>query len=129
MVEPARPGPGYLPRQVAIDAYGDGGFRFAEMSHRGPLLCLPSGLYAWTTTDPAGLAVDHFARIIAEAEQIELLIVGTGPNLFPLAAPIREALRGVGVKPEVMNTGAAVRTYNVLFTENRAVAGAFFAVI
>ncbi|MCC2113697.1 MAG: Mth938-like domain-containing protein, partial [Hyphomicrobiales bacterium] len=58
-----------------------------------------------------------------------LLIIGTGPDLFPLAIPLREALRRSGVKPEVMNTGAAVRTYNVLFAENRAVAGAFFAVI
>ena len=125
----SRPGPGYLPRQVAIDAYGDGGFRFAEMSHRGPLLCLPSGLYAWTVTDPVGLAVEHFARIFAEAERIELLIVGTGPDLFPLAAPLRDALRQAGIRPDIMNTGAAVRTYNVLFAENRAVAGAFFAVI
>ena len=30
-----------------IEAYGKGGFRFAGMSHRGSLLCLPDGIWAW----------------------------------------------------------------------------------
>ena len=31
----------HLPQGAAIDAYGKGGFRFAGMSHRGSILCLP----------------------------------------------------------------------------------------
>ncbi len=34
-----------------IDGYGKGGFRFGGMSHRGSLLCLPSGIWAWPVTD------------------------------------------------------------------------------
>ena len=41
-------------RTGAIDSYGRGGFRFAGMSHRGSLLCLPSGIYAWPVTEPDG---------------------------------------------------------------------------
>ena len=37
----------HLPRQALIDAHGGGGFRFAGMSHRGSLLCLPDGIWAW----------------------------------------------------------------------------------
>ena len=37
----------HLPYPVPIDAYGNGGFRFATMSHRGSLLCLPDGIWAW----------------------------------------------------------------------------------
>ena len=33
----------HLPQGAAIDAYGKGGFRFAGMSHRGSILCLPQG--------------------------------------------------------------------------------------
>ena len=36
-----------------IDAYGNGGFRFAGMSHRGSLLCLPDGIWAWPVTQCA----------------------------------------------------------------------------
>ena len=35
-----------FPGRAPIDAYGNGGFRFADMSHRGSILCLPSGIYA-----------------------------------------------------------------------------------
>ena len=31
----------HLPRSAPIEAYGKGGFAFADMSHRGSLLCLP----------------------------------------------------------------------------------------
>jgi uncharacterized protein len=39
---------GSYPYQVPIDAYGNGGFRFADMSHKGSLLCLPSGIMTWS---------------------------------------------------------------------------------
>ena len=42
------------PGRAPIDAYGNGGFRFADMSHRGSILCLPSGIYAWPVTDAGG---------------------------------------------------------------------------
>ena len=37
----------HLPLRVPVDGYGKGGCRFGGMSHRGSLLCLPSGLWAW----------------------------------------------------------------------------------
>ena len=38
------------PGSAPIDAYGNGGFRFADMSHRGSILLLPSGIQAWSVT-------------------------------------------------------------------------------
>ena len=40
----------HLPRPAPIEAYGKGGFRFAGMSHRGSLLCLPHGIWASAVT-------------------------------------------------------------------------------
>ena len=37
----------HFPRPAQIDAYGNGGFRFAGMSHQGSILCLPSGIHGW----------------------------------------------------------------------------------
>ena len=42
----------HLPRQALIDSHGEGGFRFAGMSHRGSLLCLPDGIWAWPVDEP-----------------------------------------------------------------------------
>ena len=42
----------HLPRSAPIEAYGNGGFAFAGMSHRGSLLCLPDAIWAWLSTLP-----------------------------------------------------------------------------
>lgn len=124
----AEPGQGYYPYQAQIDAYGNGGFRFADMSHRGSILCLPSGIYGWEPADRPGLSVDDFARVLSEAADIEILLVGTGKDLRPLPAALKAALKEVRISSDPMSTGAAVRTYNVLLAEDRAVAAALIAV-
>ena len=48
------PAPARFPGRAPIDAYGNGGFRFAGMSHRGSILCLPSGIHAWEPLAAAG---------------------------------------------------------------------------
>ena len=42
----------HFPRSAPIEAYGKGGFAFADMSHRGSLLCLPDAIWAWPVTEP-----------------------------------------------------------------------------
>ena len=42
----------HFPGRAPVDAYGNGGFRFAGMSHRGSILCLPSGVHGWQPRDP-----------------------------------------------------------------------------
>jgi uncharacterized protein len=118
----------HFPGRAPIDAYGNGGFRFADMSHRGSILCLPSGIHGWEPADPNALTPDDFARIIDEAAGIEILLVGMGLDLKPLPAGLRQRLRDAGIGADPMSTGAAVRTFNVLLAEERAVAAALIAV-
>src|SRR5581483_9295835 len=67
------------PGRAPIDAYGNGGFRFADMSHRGSLLCLPSGIYAWPPTGVGDIEEPGpFAPALAEGQSLGLLLLGTG---------------------------------------------------
>ncbi|QDB99115.1 Mth938-like domain-containing protein [Mesorhizobium sp. 8] len=118
----------HYPGRAPIEAYGNGGFRFADMSHRGSLLCLPSGIHGWQPADPVALTAADFDKVVAEAEGIEILLVGTGEEIRPLSKTLRAALKEAGIAADPMSTGAAVRTYNVLLAEDRAVAAAFVAV-
>lgn len=118
----------HFPGRAAIEAYGNGGFRFADMSHRGSLLCLPSGIHGWQPADAASLSVADFDKVLAEAGKIEILLVGMGKELRPLPVALRAALKEAGISADPMSTGAAVRTYNVLLAEDRAVAAALVAV-
>jgi uncharacterized protein len=125
MAEPPAP---HYPGRAAIEAYGNGGFRFAQMSHRGSILCLPSGIYAWEETGAEALAADSFARVFEEAQDIGFLLLGTGrKQVFP-SADARDAFTRARIGLEVMDTGAACRTYNVLLAEARPVAAALIAV-
>ena len=118
----------HFPGRSPVDAYGNGGFRFADMSHRGSILCLPSGIHGWEPGDPAALRLEDFERVFRQAEKIEILLVGTGMELKPLPPAMRQAFREAGISTDPMSTGAAVRTYNVLLAEDRAVAAALVAV-
>lgn len=119
---------GFLPGRFPIDAYGNGGFRFADMSHRGSILALPSGIKAWPIGSIAELTDEVLEPVFAEAEEIELLLLGTGVDIAAIPARLRERLREAGIGLDVMQTGAAARTYNVLLAENRKVAAALVAV-
>ena len=118
----------HFPGQAPIDAYGNGGFRFADMSHRGSILCLPSGIHGWHVAEGDVLTVEAFSKVLEDAEGIEVLLVGTGENMRPLPAELKAALKERGISSDPMSTGAAVRTYNIMLSESRAVAAALIAV-
>jgi uncharacterized protein len=118
----------HYPGQAPVDAYGNMGFRFAGMSHRGSILCLPSGIHGWAASDPASLSVADFAKAIEESAGIDVMLVGTGLEPFPLPRELRAALREAGLKAEIMTTSAAVSTFNILVEECRKVAAALIAV-
>lgn len=118
----------HFPGRAPIDAYGNGGFRFAEMSHRGSILCLPSGIHGWSVTEEAGLTEADFELVLSQADKIEILLVGTGNALKPLPKALKQKFRDAGISSDPMSTGAAVRTFNVLLAEDRAVAAALIAV-
>ncbi len=118
----------FFPVRAPINAYGNGGFRFAQMSHRGSILLLPSGIHAWPVTQFSDLIVSDFSRVFDEAADIEFLLLGCGDELQRPPADIREEFREHGTWIEPMATGAAARTWNVLLAEQRAVAAALIAV-
>lgn len=118
----------HFPGRAPIDAYGNGGFRFADMSHRGSILCAASGIYAIDGATPDALALAAFDRLRKDVELQLVLLLGTGrTQVFPSAA-IRKAFADAGIGLEAMDTGAAARTYNVLLAEKRPVAAALLAV-
>ncbi len=120
--------PRHFPHLAPIDTYGNGGFRFAGMSHRGSLICVPSGIYAWQAPAPGAIDGQSLSLVLDEAEAIEILLIGTGREIMPLGRDLRAEIKEAGMSADAMSTGAAVRTLNVLLAEERAVAAALIAV-
>lgn len=117
----------HLPGRHAIERFGAGGFRFAEMSHRGSLLILPSGIWAWPVRTPQDVDDAALARVFAEADDIDF-VFGSGERLAPLPEPLRRRLRERQVAVESMATPHAAHTYNLLLAESRRVAAGLIAV-
>jgi uncharacterized protein len=111
------------PGRQVIERYGPGGFRIAGAVHTGPVLVLPAATEPWAVADLAAVTLESLRRV-AEHGGIEILLVGTGSAMRPLARAIREGLRAAGLRVDAMDTGAACRTYNVLLAEERRVAAA-----
>ncbi|WP_029355253.1 Mth938-like domain-containing protein [Bosea sp. 117] len=127
MADQPRPTTAHLPRQVPIEGYGHGFFHFAGMASSGSILALPSGIHGWAPRAVGEIDAAALAPVLAEAKAIELLIIGTGADPWPLPDALRWRLTDSGLRVDSMPTRAAASTYNVLLAEGRAVAAALLA--
>jgi len=118
----------HLPRAASIEAYGNGGFRFAGMSHRGSLLCFPDGIWAWAVNDARELSEKTLSAVFDRAEDLDFFLIGAGRDPWALPDELRQRFRDVSLSVDTMATGAAVRTYNILLAENRRVGAGLIAV-
>ena len=118
----------HLPRPAEIDAYGNGGFRFADMSHRGSILCLPDGIWAWPPLAAGDVDEAAVELVLARREGIDFFMLGTGRDPMPMPRRLRALFSEAGLNASAMTTGAAVRTYNIMLGENRRVAAGLIAV-
>ena len=125
-------GPGadgrHLPRSALIDAYGNGGFRFAGMSHHGSLLCLPDGIWAWPLKDATEVSAAALELVFSRGEVLDVFLIGAGRDPWPIPERLRARFSALGISVDAMPTGAAVRTYNILLAENRRVGVGLIAV-
>lgn len=118
----------HLPTPVSIDAYGNGGFRFGAMSHRGSLLCLPDGIWAWPVRNVSELTEAALAPIFARAQALDLFLIGAGRDPYALPEPLRARFRALSISVDCLATGPAAQTYNILLGEKRRVGAGLIAV-
>ena len=104
-----------------VDGYGPGFFRIGGKVHEGAVLTGPRGTGGWG-------GYEDSAPLLALAEHVDVLFIGTGAEIALLDRPLRDALESAGLGVEVMSSPAAARTYNVLLGEGRRVALAMLPV-
>jgi uncharacterized protein len=108
------------PGHQVIERYGPSGFRVSGMVYLGPVLVFPDRTVVW---EEAAVTVEGLAQVV-EHGGVELLLLGLGRRMAPVAATLRAAMKESGIAVEAMDTGAACRTYNVLLAEDRRIAAA-----
>jgi uncharacterized protein len=111
------------PAANVIRAYTATGFRIGSRDCAGSVIVSAHTLIeGWRPREMSELGAEDLAPALAL--QPEVLLIGSGARqIFP-APQLLAVLCRSKVGFEVMNTGAACRTYNVMLAEGRAVVAA-----
>lgn len=112
-----------LSGQNLFTGYGAGYVMVNQTRHQHSLIVLPDHVIEnWPPQTFEQLAVEHFEHLLPL--QPEMVLLGTGATLrFPHPS-LTKTLLAARIGVEVMDTGAACRTYNILTGEGRRVAAA-----
>lgn len=111
--------------QFAITSYADGWVRVGDQRIETPCVVTPTVIRTdILPTDLAALDATHCAALIALNP--EILLLGTGPRQRFVEPALYRLLASHGIGLEVMNLGAACRSFNVLVGEHRAVVAALY---
>lgn len=109
--------------QQIIQSYSGGHFKINGKVFESAVIVQPAETAIW---DYAGtfedLSEGDFKPISAQADDIDVVLLGCGAQMKFFPPVLRQKLRDKGLSIEVMDTGAACRTYNVLMAEGRRVA-------
>jgi uncharacterized protein len=112
-------------RVNVVRAYSRAELRIGEERVRSSCIVSADRLITdWAPTRFEALAPEHLTTIFAL--QPEVVLLGTGERQRFPPAEIRTAFAARGIGLEVMDLGAACRTYNILVQEERRAVAALF---
>ena len=111
-----------------IESYGDGAFKISGVVYTAPVIVFPESCFS-----PDYFEADESNfRLLREVFQTSyspsVLLYGTGKNTSLIPEIEKEFVREQNCVLDIMNTGAACRTFNVLCAEDRRVAAVLFPV-
>jgi uncharacterized protein len=104
-----------------IQSYSAAGFRISGQRYTQAIFVTPEKTQVWT--DKKNIEeLESRDFLILEEDTSDIILIGTGTTFCFLPTPLQKSLREKGIKPDMMDSGAACRTYNVLMAEGRRVA-------
>lgn len=109
-----------------IRSYAPGKVTINDRICTRSLIVMPQNLLEWPPVRFADMLTTHF-QMIADMKP-EMVILGTGARIRFPAPALTRALVEAQIGLEVMDTGAACRTYNILMGDGRRVAAALLMI-
>ena len=110
--------------QQVIQSYAGGVFKVSGVAYSQAVFVFPNETAVWNAGDFESLSVADFEILIARSADIDVVLLGCGAKMRFLKPELRAALKARGLSVDVMDSGAACRTYNVLMAEGRRVVAA-----
>ncbi len=118
-----------IPEEMKIiTAYGAEGFIISGENVATSVLVMPEKRISWPAGSWGKEAVGTLLALLAEGEKLEILLIGCGEKHLPLSVKERLAFKPYAASCDMMTTGAACRTYNILLAEGRKVGAALIKI-
>jgi len=111
-------------RMNLVMRHGNGGIRINGRDHNAPCMVAPGLLQSEWIDSLDSLSDESLAQLWAIEPRV--LLLGTATPQHPRIRELRSRLAARQIALEVMDLGAACRTYNVLAQEDRPVAALLF---
>ncbi len=102
------------PGSNVIQAYANDSVRISGAVYTSPVCVTVTSITPWSGHIPDTSFGDH-------DQNVELILIGLARVDGPLPENIRNSFRARGIAVDIMNIGAACRTYNVLMADGRRV--------
>ena len=112
------------PQRQVIQSYGDGGFKISGLDHVGSVIVTALKTQSLNLASIAEIDVQEFCEKVKCLGELNVLLLGTGTSILAPNPILGANLQSLGISLEVMSTGAACRTFNVLVAEERLIAAA-----
>ncbi len=112
--------------QKIIQSYAGGRFRISGQIYASPVFVTLFHVQEWSVQarSISDFTLGDFQGLIDQAPDIDVVLLGCGAEMAFLPRALKAELSKAGLPVEVMDTGAACRTYNVLSAEGRRVVAA-----
>lgn len=104
-----------------IQSYANGQFRVSGELYSSAVIVRPDRTQGFGVGDFNDLQESDFQPLVDDQSNIDVVLMGTGATIQFLPSALKKTLREQGLHIDVMDTGAACRTYNVLMAEGRRV--------
>jgi len=110
--------------QQIIQSYAAGLFKVSGISYDHAIIVMPQQTTPWHDAPRKieDLTLNNFQTLLTQSDDIDVVLFGTGTQMKFIPPSLRQELSAAGLPLDIMDTGAACRTYNVLMAEGRRVA-------
>jgi uncharacterized protein len=110
-----------------IQSYSDTGFQISKTRFETPVIVFRDRVESLTgITRPEELNEAILSPVLENEADLDLVLIGMGKDFYLLPDNLQQRFAQAGIGVEVMDTGAACRTYNVLLAESRRLAAVLF---
>jgi uncharacterized protein len=109
------------PDQQVIQSYSKDRFRVNGELRNGAVIVFTNETMKWNCSEVAKLTIGDFSEVVDRQKEIDVVLLGCGRTVDGFDRSLLPLLKDDGLVVEVMDTGAACRTYNALMAEGRRV--------